>query len=130
VVLQALASNKRAADGVTVPGAKKQKQAAEPSDRLFVGKMPLLVDAVQVRAALGAGVSLVHWLKDKQTGLFYGSAFVRMASVAEASKAVQRAAKGEVAVGKRKLRVGFAPLKANEVWPPAGYTELARPPVM
>ena len=56
------------------------------STRLFVGSLPLVTDAAAVRKTLGLGmaqrVELVHWLTDRESGLFYGSAFVRMASVA------------------------------------------------
>ena len=114
-------------------GGKKQKQCAvrPASDRVHVGKMPLLVDATQLKASFGAEATIVaiEWLRDKQTRLFYGSAFVKLGSVAQAEKLVEVASGGKVVVNGRKLRVGFAPLKEGQVWPPPEHQELERPPV-
>ena len=135
VKLQATYGNKRAAQASADSGSggKKQKQCAvrPASDRVHVGKMPLLVDATQLKASVGAAATIVaiEWLRDKQTRLFYGSAFVKLGSVAQAEKLVASASGGKVVVNGRKLRVGFAPVKEGQVWPPPDHQELERPPV-
>ncbi len=111
------------------------KAAAPPSSRLFVGSLPFLTSAAAVRAALApqapsgggsdqSGVVRVHWLHDRKTKLFYGSAFVQMASVDAAAEIVRRAGEGvRIADGSKKGRrlvVNFAPPKEGEEWPPAG----------
>ena len=107
---------------------KKQRVEAPPSSRLFVGKIPLVIDATKLKNALGGGVKLIHWLADKKTGLFYGSAFVEMESVADATRSLDRAASSKgVSIGKRRLRLAYAAPKEGEVWPPADFTQLERP---
>ena len=77
--------------------AKKQRPLAEPSSRVFVGSLPFVVDATAVRDALAAAAGAaagscaeVEWLRDRESGLFYGSAFVQMGSVEAATTAVGR----------------------------------------
>ena len=99
-----------------------------------MGSLPLVTDAAAVRKALGFGmaerVELVQWLADRESGLFYGSAFVRMSAVAHAAEAVEAAAtKSGLVLRGRKLNVAFSPPREGEVWPPKGYTERERPPV-
>ena len=126
-------------------GADERAGAATTApSRLFVGKLPLAVNATQLRGALGraaggdAAVSAIDWLTDRKTGLFYGSAFVQMASADGAARVVAAAAAaaaapaasgGVVAIDGKKLRVNLAPLKDGEAWPPPGHTERERPPV-
>lgn len=62
----------------------------------------------------------MDWIQDRTTGLFYGAAFLHMASLAAAKRLVNREG---LKMGKRKLRVNFAP----PAEPPEG--ELERPPV-
>jgi len=71
----------------------------------------------------------VHYITDRTTGLFYGAAFVKMESMPAARRAVQRAADGSITLTSRRLRVGFAPLKEGDKWPPSGLTESERPPI-
>lgn len=113
------------------PTQKKRKSSAgEPAERLFVGRLPLLIDSTQLRAGLGGTVLKIEWMTDKTSGLFYGSAFCLMASIADAQTAVKRAAAGEILIGGRKVRVSFAALRDGEVWPKHGHQELERPPVV
>eukprot|EP00971_Amphidinium_carterae_P035818 704838-Amphidinium_carterae.1 len=42
----------------------------EPSKRLFVGNLPLVADLETLKAALGQGVELVHWILDRKTQLW------------------------------------------------------------
>ena len=104
--------------------AKKEKGEA-PGDeagsrRVFVGKLPLTVDASMVKAALSLGaaggaeavaatgatlaagaVEAVHWITDKTSGAFYGSCFVQMKTreLAEAAVASYSAVAVASAVG-------------------------------
>ena len=126
----------RDAAGRDADAPRKRRKGADapPSCRLFVGSLPLATDAAAVRRALGFGmparVELVHWLQDRETRLFYGSAFVRMASVEHASEAVAAAATAQgIALKGRKLRVSFSPPKEDQQWPPEGYVETERPPL-
>mmetsp|Transcript_32700 Transcript_32700/g.76021 ORF Transcript_32700/g.76021 Transcript_32700/m.76021 type:complete len:276 (+) Transcript_32700:177-1004(+) len=116
---------------VDARAAKRAKHMdKEPSTRLFVGGLPLVVDATAIRGRLQQGVVMVDWITDKKTGLWYGSAFVQMASREEADRVV-RVAHGQdgLRMGKRRLRVNYAPLAQGSEWPPAGHRELERPPV-
>lgn len=72
--------------------ARRAKPAAPPSTRLYVGRIPLAVDAAQLKDALGGKVARVQWLADHATQLFYGSAFVEMESVNAAARVVTKAA--------------------------------------
>lgn len=163
----------------SAPTSKKArrdaKASAEPSCRLFVGNLPFVVCFGALRDALagddgdaavgpflpgGAGgpsVLRVQWLSDHSSKLFYGSAFVQMATLDAAKELVARAAappepaakpgapltrkqrkrakagkgpntKGGIVMGGRRLRIHFAPPKQGDVWPPVGE-QRERPPV-
>ena len=100
------------AGGLTKKARREARaSAAAPSTRLFIGNLPFIVTAQDVRTALqaalakapGAGVSAgadaivaIRWLSDHKTNLFYGSAFVQMRSV-EAAGALVDVAKTEAA---------------------------------
>jgi len=113
--------------------AKRKRPSAEPSSRLFVGSLPFIVDAQQLRSVLSPSadaVAIVHWLRDHKTRLFYGSAFVGMSTLEAATTAVDKAAsEAGLVLGGRRLRVAFAPPREGEAWPPEGHTELERPPL-
>ncbi|CAE7637334.1 STR6 [Symbiodinium sp. CCMP2456] len=106
---------------------RAKHQGKAPSQRLFVGSMPLAVDATMVRDALGKGVEIVQWIHDKTTGFWYGSSFVKMATLRDAERVVEAA--GSLRIGKRKLRINFAPVPDGESWPPPGFEQVERPPV-
>jgi hypothetical protein len=115
--------------------------SAEPSHRLFVGKLPLTITATSLRHALlgsspGSLFSADHlsieWLTDRKTSLFYGSAFVGMPTVDAAAAVVARGGGGiglTVPGSTRRARVAFRPLRDGEEWPREGHVELERPPV-
>jgi predicted sulfurtransferase len=149
-------------------GDKKQKkEIKEPSRRIFVGRLPLLVTAITLRLALitaaGGGndndnddqvkVEHVQWLVDRDTNAYYGSAFVQMSRLAdaetivkgerlvihatelEAQKAARKAASGERwgtykmrTIKTGRVRLAFAPLLEDEIWPPMNYKETEFPP--
>ena len=99
-----------ASEGARSKRAKREAKAAAapPATRLFVGGLPFVTCAADVRRALatasGMGgldsddraaaaaaaascIKAVRWLSDHETKLFYGSAFVEVASL-EAAKAI------------------------------------------
>jgi predicted sulfurtransferase len=121
---------------------RKVKGEENPSERLFVGNLPLLVSASAVREALlkaqgpqGEAARQLQWLFDRTTGAFYGSIFVKMGSVkaarlvveAAASKAGIRLAGSGGCKRPRRLRVHFAPYQGS--WPPEGHMEHELPPL-
>ena len=119
-----------AAPRASKPGKRLKGRDAPPSTRLFVGSLPLVTDATAVRKALGGSIEVVQWLRDRSSGLFYGSAFVRMRGLLAATDAVEAAASaGGLVLNGRKLRVAFAPPRDGEAWPPPGFAESERPPV-
>ncbi len=75
-------------------------------------------------AAATANIGVVRWITDAQTSLFYGSAYVQVNSLADAAAVVRRAASAAegpgygLRLGKRRLRVCYAPPRADEAWPP------------
>jgi hypothetical protein len=116
----------------------------EGATRLFVGKIPLVVTAAELEAALclmppaassssqtslRGNVTCVQWIRDQSTGLFYGSSFVEMKNHDLAVAAVDGAEKKKVALKGRNLKVSFAPPKEGDVWPPANHVALDRPKV-
>jgi hypothetical protein len=121
---------------------RKVKVEENPSERLFVGNLPLLVSASAVREALlkaqgpqGEAARQLQWLFDRTTGAFYGSIFVKMVSVKAARLVVEAAAskEGIRLAGSggckrpRRLRVHFAPYQGS--WPPEGHMEHELPPL-
>merc|ERR1712228_749138 len=76
------AEKRKAQNVVDVKAAAKRAKYSDrpPSKRLFVGGLPFVVDASTIREALGGGVDFIHWIPDRTTGLWYGSAFVQMES--------------------------------------------------
>jgi predicted sulfurtransferase len=115
--------------------ADKEKAAAAPRDgvaskRLHLTKIPLVVNATAVREALGEGVNTVHWLGDRETGAFYGAAFVGFDTEAQCKAALTKANTAGVKLSKKKVKVALSrPLGDGEVWPPAGFEEKEYPPM-
>ncbi|CAK9002268.1 unnamed protein product [Durusdinium trenchii] len=123
----ALKKKKRKAEVQPASAARKRKVLRrDPSDRLFVGNLPLVTDAATVRECFGDGVRFIHWIPDRTTGLWYGSVFLQMSSLGEAKRIVDDSSIQSIRIGKRKLRIGFAPLAENERWPPS-FKEADRP---
>ncbi|GMH66993.1 hypothetical protein TL16_g04562 [Triparma laevis f. inornata] len=57
----------------------------------------------------------VKWITDKETGRFYGSAFIEMLNSVDAASAVGVA--GSELMG-RALKINFAPAREGDIWPP------------
>lgn len=83
--------------------------------RLFVGNLPFAVDEASLGEFFKNNVTHIKWITDKETGKFYGSAFVEMKDSVAAADAVASA--GEKMLG-RPVKVNFAPAREGDVWPP------------
>lgn len=114
------------------------------SRRLFVGKLPVAMTASKLRQAftnVGCKVESVHWVVDHDTGGFYGSTFVHMATMEHAQRAQalgflrlpHEFRKKGIGKGRKKqqrlARVAFAPIREQEVWPSKSYCETEYPPI-
>jgi RNA recognition motif. (a.k.a. RRM, RBD, or RNP domain) len=83
--------------------------------RLFIGNLPFSVDETTLGEFLVNAVTHIKWITDKETGKFYGSAFVEMSDSVVAAAAVAKA--GSTLLG-RQIKVNFAPSRPGDVWPP------------
>lgn len=85
--------------------------------RLFLGNLPFAVDEASLRTFFSpAEMTHVKWITDKETGKFYGSAFIEMATSKCGAIAVKER-NGEKLMG-RQIRINFAPARDGDVWPP------------
>lgn len=82
--------------------------------RLFLGNLPFAVDEASLEAFI-PGVTHIKWITDKETGKFYGSAFVEMETSVTAADAVAKA--GSQLLG-RPIKINFAPARPGDIWPP------------
>jgi nucleolin len=82
--------------------------------RLFLGNLPFAVDETSLESFI-PGLTHVKWITDKETGKFYGSAFVEMDNSASAADAVAKA--GSQLMG-RPVKINFAPALPGDKWPP------------
>jgi nucleolin len=100
----------------SIPKNKKLPCKGNPSaiTRCFVGNLPFSVDETSLGDFL-KGMTHVKWITDKETGQFYGSAFVEMDSCESAASAVAKT--GQELMG-RKIKVNFAPARPGDIWPP------------
>merc|ERR1712176_390208 len=83
--------------------------------RLFLGNLPFSVDESSLNAFLPGEVTHIKWITDKETGKFYGSAFIEMENSTSAADAV--AMTGSKLIG-RPIKINFAPAKEGDTWPP------------
>lgn len=83
--------------------------------RIFIGNLPFSVDESSLNAFLPGEVTHIKWITDKETGKFYGSAFLEMDLSTSAADAVAMA--GEKLIG-RPIKINFAPAREGDVWPP------------
>jgi len=124
---------KRKAESQSGTASKRNREKHQnkaPSTRLFVGNLPFVVDASAIREALGKSFKLLQWITDQKSGVWYGNAFVELRSLKEASEAVEGAGSADgTRIGKRRLRVNFAPPKDGATWPPKGHVPHDRPPI-
>ncbi|CAB9528259.1 Splicing factor 3B subunit 4 [Seminavis robusta] len=85
--------------------------------RLFLGNLPFAVDETSLSEFLPNAVTHIKWITDKETGKFYGSAFIEMDTPSAAAKAVEQTT-GSKLMG-RPVKINFAPARPGDVWPPA-----------
>lgn len=83
--------------------------------RLFLGNLPFAVDEASLQSFLPNTVTHIKWITDKETGKFYGSAFIEMDNSLSAAEAVSMA--GSQLMG-RAVKINFAPARPGDVWPP------------
>ena len=87
--------------------------------RLFLGNLPFTVDEASLRTFMNpAEMTHVKWITDKETGKFYGSAFIEMKTSKCGATAVKER-NGEKLLG-REIKINFAPSREGDVWPPEG----------
>ena len=85
--------------------------------RLFVGNLPFAVDEASLNEfASPAVLTHIKWITDKETGKFYGSAFVEMKNAFDAAILVNEKNGGKL-IG-RQLKINYAPARDGDVWPP------------
>lgn len=84
--------------------------------RLFLGNLPFAVDEPTLEDFLFHAVTHIKWITDKETGKFYGSAFVEMKDAASAGQAVSERS-GKTLL-KRPITINFAPARPGDKWPP------------
>jgi RNA recognition motif-containing protein len=87
--------------------------------RLFLGNLPFAVDETSLNDFLLGHVTHIKWITDKETGKFYGSAFIEMDTSESASQAVAKA--GQSLMG-RPIKINFAPALPGDMWPPPTKT--------
>jgi len=83
--------------------------------RLFIGNLPFSVDESSLNAFFPGEVTHIKWITDKETGKFYGSAFIEMDFSTSAADAVAMA--GSKLIG-RPIKINFAPAREGDAWPP------------
>ena len=86
--------------------------------RLFLGNLPFAVSEPTLSTHLKDCVTHIKWITDKETGKFYGSAFVEVDNSKNAAKCLQKI-NGTQLMG-RPIKINFAPVRAGEEtdWPP------------
>lgn len=104
-------------DGTDHETSKKNKRCPgnpQGVTRLFLGNLPFTVNESSLEDFL-PGVTHIKWVTDKETGKFYGSAFVEMDTSESAAKAIAKS--GEQLMG-RPIKLNYAPARQGDVWPP------------
>ena len=85
--------------------------------RLFLGNLPFAVDETGLKDFLSpAIVTHIKWITDKETGRFYGSAFIEMKNSQDAAIAVTT--KKDTQLMGRAIRINYAPARPGDIWPP------------
>jgi len=135
-------TGQRVAAGGSTDDANNSQQHQSVSQRLFVGKLPLTVTASKLRRSFERSdckLESVHWIVDRSSGAFYGSAYCHMASVEDAQRAQSPGSlalcqefrkKGKGKKQPRRAPVAFAPVREGEAWPPSeSFSEMEYPPM-
>jgi len=115
-------------------------------DRLFFSRLPLTVTKTKLVQAmlllLGSSgsdddevvVKIAHWLTDRRTGGFYGSAIVQLGSSEIARKILTQLGAAPMKIDKKKIRVNFVRRREDgdgvgDAWPPLDYVDREYPPL-
>eukprot|EP00928_Gymnodinium_smaydae_P037502 TRINITY_DN26019_c0_g3_i1.p1 TRINITY_DN26019_c0_g3~~TRINITY_DN26019_c0_g3_i1.p1 ORF type:complete len:720 (-),score=176.79 TRINITY_DN26019_c0_g3_i1:76-2235(-) len=95
--------------------------------RLFIGNLSAKRVDESMLLETFPGITHIQWLRDRDSGLFYGSVFVEMATPEDAARAVALDG-SEIAM--RKVKVRYSPLEGPGRWPPLGTAvgSCAKPP--
>lgn len=101
----------------TSSGSKNKPCKGNPQGvtRLFLGNLPFSIDETTLGDFLPGTITHIKWITDKETGKFYGSAFIEIDSSTSAAEAV--AMSGQKVIG-RPIKINFAPARDGDVWPP------------
>jgi RNA recognition motif-containing protein len=90
--------------------------------RLFLGNLPFTVDEAYLKEFIApAQLTHIKWITDKETGKFYGSAFVEMRNTKDAAIAVTE--KNGLELIGRPIRINYAPAREGDLWPPKSTVE-------
>jgi len=85
--------------------------------RLFLGNLPFTVDDTTLSTHVSpAIITHIKWITDKESGRFYGSAFIEMRNSIDAAHAV--GISGSELLG-RPIKLNYAPAREGDQWPPA-----------
>jgi len=82
--------------------------------RLFCGNLNKNITEEQLKEHL-SGVSFIKWIRDKETGDFYGTTFLEMEDAKSAASAVL---KDRTKYLGRQLKIYYCPPKPGDIWPP------------
>lgn len=113
------AGNEVAADDADIKDKNKPCKGNPNGDtRLFLGNLPFAISEPTLNSHLNESITHIKWITDRETGKFYGSAFVEMRTSKDAAKAVTQI-NGTQLMG-RPIKINYAPMRAGEEgdWPP------------
>jgi len=86
--------------------------------RLFCGNLKKEITEEQLKEAL-PGVTFIKWIRDKESGEFYGTTFLEMNDSKSAASAMM---KDRSKFMGRPLKIYYCPPKPGDVWPPLNAT--------
>jgi nucleolin len=127
-------NNKEDGDNIEKEGKSEEKKQKEEANnakdknrpckgnplgvtRLFLGNLPFAVDEASLNDYMSpAVITHIKWITDKETGKFYGSAFIEMRTSKDSAIAVTEK-NGNKLMG-RPLKINYAPSREGDIWPP------------
>ena len=90
-----------------------------------MGNLPWSITDDELARALGReSLPVIKYITDKESGKFYGSAFVDVGG--DAAAAAAAVARNGDSVGGRPMKVAYAPPRPGDVWPPVAGDSNAR----
>lgn len=114
---------KKVSEEVAAAGKERSLLLNNPSGctRLFLGNLPWTVDKDGINEALGCEATHIKYITDKETKMFYGSAFVEVGDPEKAANAVGRSG---ILVGGREINIKVCPPRPGDIWPPPVTNEI------